>query len=136
VLCDDYAHHPTEIKATLSACRLYCDMVDIKDVIVIWQPHKYSRTVDNLSSFKQCFKGCAKLIILPVWSVNNDITKEEANIDFEKEFKQYNIFLANNVKAKDGSLEVFYKKQNLLCEIKKGFIVGVGAGDITYQLRN
>jgi len=135
VLCDDYAHHPTEIKATLSACRLYCDMVDIQDLIVVWQPHRYSRTVDNLDAFKKCFKGCLKLIILPVWSVNSDLSKEEANIDFAKEFEHFNCILANKVVAKTNNLQVYDDKDNLIDELKSGFVVGVGAGDITYQLR-
>ncbi len=68
ILIDDYAHHPTEIKKTLASIKEYANLNNIDKVSAIWQPHKYSRTIDNLENFKLCFDGCDELIILPVWS--------------------------------------------------------------------
>jgi UDP-N-acetylmuramate--alanine ligase len=130
IVIDDYAHHPTEIKATLESVKLYKDMTDIEKTIVIWQPHKYSRTQDNLEAFKECFKGCDELIILPVWSVAEKIL----DIDFINEFASYNPTFADSVKNDDNKLELI-KDGQLIGEIDKGLIIGVGAGDITYQLR-
>ena len=130
VVIDDYAHHPTEINATMKSVFLYNNFINIKNVTVIWQPHKYSRTFDNLEAFKLCFKGCDTLVILPVWTVAEDIIY----IDFENEFKHYNLVFAHNVLTKDGSVELV-KDNKTFQTITKGMVVGVGAGDITYQLR-
>jgi len=130
VLIDDYAHHPTEIIATLESVELYREKKDLKEIVVIWQPHKYSRTLDNLDYFKRCFKGCDKLIILPVWTV----AEEVKHINFEKEFEHYNLVLADKIKAKDGKLDLI-RNDEVIETIDSGIILGVGAGDITYQLR-
>lgn len=129
VLIDDYAHHPTEIEATLKSVELYKSLTPHKIVTVIWQPHKYSRTMDNLDSFKKCFKGVDKLIILPVWTVSETILE----IDFPKEFAHYNPVFADYVK-KDKVIKI-YKDEKIIDTLDNGIILGVGAGDITYQLR-
>jgi len=130
IIIDDYAHHPTEIKVTMQSVKLYNDLKNIKQTTVIWQPHKYSRTQDNLEAFKKCFDGCDKLIILPVWTVAEKILL----IDFVHEFSHYNPIFATKVVSKNGMLEVL-NGDEVIDTICEGTILGVGAGDITYQLR-
>lgn len=130
VLIDDYAHHPTEIVATLESVKVYKKQKGLEYTTVIWQPHKYSRTIDNLEYFKTCFKGCDKLIILPVWSVAEEIK----NIDFAKEFQAYNTIIADKISVTSGKIELI-KEDEVFHTIDNGMVVGVGAGDITYQLR-
>ncbi len=130
IIIDDYAHHPTEIKVTLDSVKVYQNLIDIDDIIVIWQPHKYSRTKDNLEEFKRCFNKCDKLIILPVWTVAEPIL----DIDFAKEFSAYNPIFVDKVEVKDDKLFLI-KDEKVIQNISKGIVLGVGAGDITYQLR-
>lgn len=130
VVIDDYAHHPTEITATLKSVKIYKKYTDLDKVTVIWQPHKYSRTLDNLDEFRRCFFGCDELIILPVWSVN----EEAQEIDFKSIFSYYNVTLASSVKTSEGQIEVI-KDDQVIKTIDSGIVLGVGAGDITYQLR-
>jgi len=130
ILIDDYGHHPTEIEATIRSAREYAKLMDIKKVIAIWQPHKYSRTLDNLDRFVECFDGVDELIILPVWNVG----EKEVDIDFEKHFKKYNPKFADKIK-REGSKIKLLKSQKSIDELKEGLIIGFGAGDITYQLR-
>ena len=130
IVIDDYAHHPTEIIATLESVKLYKKYKSLDKTIVIWQPHKYSRTIDNLEYFKKCFKGCDQLIILPVWTVAEEIK----DIDFEKEFAHYNTLLCDKVVAKNDKLELLIQ-DTIVKTITDGIVVGVGAGDITYQMR-
>ncbi|WP_275078167.1 glutamate ligase domain-containing protein, partial [Helicobacter pylori] len=48
ILIDDYAHHPTEIGATLKSARIYANLLNTQEkIVVIWQAHKYSRLMDN-----------------------------------------------------------------------------------------
>ncbi len=60
VIIDDYGHHPTEIKATLDSVKTYAKLKNIEKITAIWQPHKYSRTIDNMQVFVECFDGVAK----------------------------------------------------------------------------
>jgi len=131
IIIDDYAHHPTEIKATFESVNLYNRYKQLSKKIIIWQPHKYSRTMDNLAAFKECFKGCDELIILPVWSVAEEIRE----IDFAKEFTNYNTTLCTKINTTQGMIELLDVGNNVIREIKEGLVLGVGAGDITYQLR-
>jgi len=131
IIIDDYAHHPTEIKATFESVNLYNNYKKLQKKIIIWQPHKYSRTMDNLPAFKECFQGCDELIILPVWSVAEEIKE----IDFAKEFSDYNITLCAKVQTKMGKIMLLDTHNMVQKTITNGIILGVGAGDITYQLR-
>jgi len=131
VLIDDYAHHPTEINATIKSVSLYSNLKNLDKKVVIWQPHKYSRTIDNLEEYKLCFKGCDELIILPVFAAG----EEKVEINFKKEFANYEPIFASSVKGTSDTLEVL-KDGKVIKTYDKGIIIGVGAGDITYQLRN
>lgn len=130
VIIDDYGHHPTEIKATLASVKEYAQLKGFDKITAIWQPHKYSRTVDNLDAFIKCFDGAQELIILPVWSAG-EVPRE---IDFEEKFKEYNLTMADSITRVDNSITVVKDDKNLET-INSGIIVGFGAGDITYQIR-
>ncbi|HHD84328.1 MAG TPA: UDP-N-acetylmuramate--L-alanine ligase [Campylobacteraceae bacterium] len=130
VLIDDYAHHPTEIEATIKSARKYARLMGLKRVIAIWQPHKYSRTIDNLEKFKECFAGIDELVILPVYNVG----EEPRFIDFERHFSKYHPLFADRVMPEGGSLKLL-RDASQIKAFDEGLIIGLGAGDITYQLR-
>jgi UDP-N-acetylmuramate--alanine ligase len=60
---DDYAHHPTEIKATLEGFK---DSVK-RRIVVLFQPHLYSRTRDFYEEFGKSFFSCDCLILAPIY---------------------------------------------------------------------
>jgi UDP-N-acetylmuramate--alanine ligase len=63
VLVDDYGHHPAEIRATLAAARrAYSGRV-----IVVFQPHRYTRTQSLFEEFTRAFNDCDVLIVVPVY---------------------------------------------------------------------
>ncbi len=64
LVVDDYAHHPTEVKATLSAAR---DGWPEKRIIAVFQPHLYSRTQQLYKEFGSSFFDAEKLIITDVY---------------------------------------------------------------------
>ncbi len=130
VIIDDYAHHPTEIEATIKSARKYARLLGLRRVTAIWQPHKYSRTIDNLQKFKECFAGIDNLVILPVYRAG----EKEQFIDFEKHFGNYEPTFADYVQ-RDGSNLKIIKDEKTLDNLHEGLIIGLGAGDITYQLR-
>lgn len=64
VYIDDYAHHPAEIEATLTAAReLYPD----RKVTVVFQPHLFSRTRDFMDDFAQSLSIADEVILLPIY---------------------------------------------------------------------
>ncbi|NQT95132.1 MAG: UDP-N-acetylmuramate--L-alanine ligase [Candidatus Omnitrophica bacterium] len=63
---DDYAHHPTEIKATL---KVACNMPH-KRLIVVFQPHRFSRTKLLKKEFAQAFDNAGYLILTDIYAAN------------------------------------------------------------------
>lgn len=61
---DDYGHHPTEIKATLSALR---EKYKDKRLVVLFQPHRYSRTKILLKEFGKALREGNEVILLPIY---------------------------------------------------------------------
>ncbi|WP_172200342.1 UDP-N-acetylmuramate--L-alanine ligase [Campylobacter sp. RM16188] len=130
VLIDDYAHHPTEIKATLKSVFEYAKLLGISKITAIFQPHRYTRLSANLQGFKECFKGIDELVILPVYAAG----EEPIEIDMKEEFKEYNPIMTTHVSREDDSI-VFFDEFGVKNLLDDGLVIGFGAGDITYQLR-
>ncbi len=128
-IIDDYAHHPTEIEATIKSAKLYAKLGGFDKITAIWQPHKWSRTMDNLEHFISCFEGVDALVILPVWAVN----EEPRELDFALTFKKYSPILANKIKRNPNSVTLLLDEKQIT--LNSGVVIGFGAGDITYQLR-
>jgi UDP-N-acetylmuramate--alanine ligase len=64
---DDYAHHPTEVAATINAA---VSLSDFKRVIVLFQPHRYSRTQAFEREFGASFDKAYKVVLLDVYSAS------------------------------------------------------------------
>lgn len=61
---DDYAHHPTEIQATLSAAR---ERFPGRRIWAVWQPHTYSRTKRLLNDFAASFDDADRVVVLDIF---------------------------------------------------------------------
>lgn len=68
MVVDDYAHHPTEVKATLSAARQGWD----RRIVAVFQPHLYSRTRDFYRDFATAFLKCDQLVVLDVYPAREE----------------------------------------------------------------
>ncbi|MCM8760658.1 MAG: UDP-N-acetylmuramate--L-alanine ligase [Candidatus Omnitrophica bacterium] len=71
MLIDDYAHHPTEIKAVLDACRTWKG----RRIIAVFQPHRYTRTKLLADEFGKCFGGVDKLILSDIYAASEKAIK-------------------------------------------------------------
>jgi UDP-N-acetylmuramate--alanine ligase len=71
VVVDDYAHHPTEIRATLEAAR---GRFPGHPLWAVWQPHTYSRTATLLADFAQAFDAADHVIVLPIYAARETDT--------------------------------------------------------------
>jgi UDP-N-acetylmuramate--alanine ligase len=64
IVIDDYAHHPTEIRATLAAAR---ERYPGRRLWAVWQPHTYSRTKLLLDEFAESFALVDRVIALDIY---------------------------------------------------------------------
>jgi UDP-N-acetylmuramate--alanine ligase len=119
---DDYAHHPSEIKSSLLALKeKYTD----KKILVIFQPHLYSRTKSFLEGFAEVLRQfCDRVIVLPIYAARE---KPDGTIDsmmlVEKIYEDKAEHADNFFEATKLSLD-----KNINTE---WIIVTVGAGDVS-----
>ena len=120
---DDYAHHPTEIRASLAAIR---QKYQLKHIWCVFQPHQYSRTRFLLDDFAESFKLADMTIVPEIYFVrDSQETKKEVNAEMLVEKMQEN-----------GTNAVFIETFEAICDYLKRnvspgeLVVTMGAGDI------
>jgi len=69
IVVDDYGHHPTEIKVTLQAAR---DCWPERRMVVVFQPHRYTRTRALFDEFSRAFYQSDVLVVLPIYAASED----------------------------------------------------------------
>ena len=67
LVVDDYGHHPTEIKATLAAAR-----TSGRRVVVLFQPHRFTRTRDLMDEFARSFYGADVVLVADIYAASED----------------------------------------------------------------
>ena len=67
-MVDDYGHHPTEIRATLVAAR-ECHP---RQLHVIFQPHRFTRTRDLMEEFAGAFTAADSVVVLPIYAASEE----------------------------------------------------------------
>ncbi|MGA3162380.1 MAG: UDP-N-acetylmuramate--L-alanine ligase [Terracidiphilus sp.] len=65
---DDYGHHPTEIRATLAAAR----ECGYKKIHVVFQPHRFTRTLDLMEQFAGAFVDADTVVVLPIYAASEE----------------------------------------------------------------
>ena len=121
-IVDDYAHHPTEIKATLSAS----ENVPHNKLWCIFQPHTYTRTIALFNEFAEAFEKADKLILAEIYAAR------EKNI-----YKISSAQLAEKIKETHPHKEVLFMEDFAAIadyvddQAQRGdMVITMGAGDI------
>lgn len=122
LIIDDYAHHPTEIKATLETLKNWQN----KPIIAVFEPHRFSRTKFFLDDFVDAFEGVDMLVILPVYAaseqehqgISSDLLVERCRERYGKR-----VFAAT-----DFENAVQLLKQNVQ---PNSVVITLGAGNVT-----
>lgn len=118
---DDYSHHPTEIKATLSAAK----QKHPNKIIAIFQPHTYSRTKELLDDFATAFFDADVVIIPDIYAAREVDDGSISSEDLVNKIKEQNV---NAMYIKDFNEIVKYVKE--IAE-PNDIILTLGAGDVT-----
>lgn len=124
---DDYAHHPSEINATLAAARIQADGLSEfpqKRVVAVFQPHRYSRTQTFLKEFGQCFSSADVVVVTDIYSageaklddisgerVAQEIAKHHSQVVYQPSLQAVRRFLTENLQP--GDLAIFLGAGNL-----------------------
>lgn len=116
IYIDDYAHHPTELNACLSAVK---ELYPNKKTLVVFQPHLFSRTQDFVDDFARSLAQVSELILLDIYPA-----REKPIEGVTSEWLLAKIDLKNKEVC---SLE---KAMELIKEKEFDVIVTVGAGNI------
>ena len=118
---DDYAHHPTEIRAALCAAR---EKFPTRKITVVFQPHLYSRTKLLLNDMAVSFKSIDKVLIAPIYAARE---KKDQSISSSILVDEINKNTSNAQAYENFSDIEAYLRENTG---KDDIIITMGAGDV------
>lgn len=119
-LIEDYAHHPTEIRATISTAK----SITKNDIFCFFQPHTYSRTLALFDEFSKCFDGVDELILLDIYAARE---KDPGNINSKELGDKIRSYGQKCYNAKDFDDALSYARG----KIKDGdLFLTIGAGNV------
>jgi len=122
LIMDDYAHHPTEIKVTLHAIR---QSWGNRRIIVVFQPHRYTRTKLLAEKFGKVFFDADRVIINDIYSANEPPIIGISGKTIFNELKKSNHSHIKYIPSKKDTLNYLYEI------IQPGdIIITMGAGDV------
>ena len=120
---DDYAHHPTEIKSILEGVH---NVNSNRDIISVFEPHRYSRVISLKTEFSKCFSKSKKVVVCPLYAAG------------ERKVPKFNLNNFANLIAKNSKTQVIIVKNEIELKrylqknlISNEIIIGMGAGIIS-----
>lgn len=119
-IIDDYAHHPTEIKATLNTAK----KIDHNKVYCVFQPHTYTRTKTLFDEFTHCFNECDELILMDIYAAREKDTGLVSSEELGNAIRATGV-KCTNVHSHDEALEFVKSKLS-----DGDLLLTVGAGDV------
>lgn len=119
---DDYAHHPTEIQSTLQGIR---QAVPGRRLVVVFQPHRYSRTQTCLGSYGKIFETVDQLIITDIFAAGESPIAELSHVTIQEEIQSVSAVICEYVPRSAISHYLSHALQ------PHDVLVTLGAGDVT-----
>ncbi len=119
---DDYAHHPTEVKATLAAAK----QKEHNKIIAVFQPHTYSRTKELLNDFSTSFSDADIVVITDIYAAREVDDGSVSAKDLVDLLRKNKVNATHISKFEDIAKFVKEKME------PNDLILTVGAGDITH----
>ncbi|HEY4485544.1 MAG TPA: UDP-N-acetylmuramate--L-alanine ligase, partial [Nitrospiria bacterium] len=121
MIVDDYGHHPTEIKATLAAARSGWD----RRLLVVFQPHRYSRTRDLMEEFATSFYQADAMFLTEIYAAGEAPIEGVSAFTLYEEIRRHGHKEVHYIKDQAGIVET------LQSVVKPGdMVLTLGAGDI------
>jgi UDP-N-acetylmuramate--alanine ligase len=122
LVVDDYGHHPTEIKATLAAAKIGSAG---RRIVVLFQPHRYSRTHDLMEEFARSFNNADVLFVTDIYAASEDPIEGVTGEILTEAIKSYGHKNAQYVGPLEGAAETLRE------QVRAGdLVITLGAGTI------
>jgi UDP-N-acetylmuramate--alanine ligase len=119
---DDYGHHPTEVKATLAAARLG----SFRRILVLFQPHRFSRTQHLLEEFGTAFHQADEVYLLDIYAASEQAIAGVSTKALLEKLQAYGHRSAHYLGSMDESVESI---TNAACP--GDLIITLGAGNVS-----
>ncbi|MBL8182687.1 MAG: UDP-N-acetylmuramate--L-alanine ligase [Blastocatellia bacterium] len=123
MVVDDYGHHPTEILATLSAAK---NGGGSRRTVVIFQPHRYSRTQELMEEFALSFNNADVLFVTDIYAASEQPIEGITAEILTENIRKYGHKNANYVGDIDGALDIVMPQLQ-----ENDLVITLGAGTIT-----
>ncbi len=122
LVVDDYGHHPTEIKATLAAAKIGSMG---RRIVVLFQPHRYTRTQDQMEEFARSFNNADVLYVTDIYAASEDPIEGVTAETLTDAVKRYGHKNAEYIGPLDGAAET------LRDQLREGdMLITLGAGSV------
>jgi UDP-N-acetylmuramate--alanine ligase len=122
LVVDDYGHHPTEIKATLAAAKIGSSG---RRMVVLFQPHRYSRTKDLMDEFARSFNNADVLLVADIYAASEDPIDGITSEALTDAIKRYGHKNAHYIGALELAAEVLQR------QVRAGdLVITLGAGPV------
>jgi UDP-N-acetylmuramate--alanine ligase len=122
LLVDDYAHHPEEIKATISGAR---ERYPKKNIWVVFHPHTFTRTKALLPEFSQSFSDADNVIVLDIYGSAREIEGGVHSQDLVKQINKYDYEKAEYLATIPEVVEFLKDKLS-----DNDIVIAMGAGNV------
>lgn len=123
MVVDDYGHHPTEIMATLDTAKRSSEE---RRTVVIFQPHRYTRTQDLMNDFARSFNNADVLFVLDIYPASEQPIEGVNSKVLTEKIKQFGHKDANYIGDIENALE------KILERLQEGdLVITLGAGNVT-----
>jgi len=128
LIYDDYAHHPLEIKAVLTAAREWFPQ---RRIVAVFQPHTYSRTKALFSQFASSFKGASVVALMDIYSSARE--KKDPNVSSKRLAQETKKYVKKSYYIGEHREATNWIKKN----VRRGdLLLTLGAGDVFYLHKN
>jgi UDP-N-acetylmuramate--alanine ligase len=119
---DDYGHHPTEVKATLAAAKLS----PYRNVHVLFQPHRYSRTKHLMDEFGTAFHQADRLYLLDIYAASEPSIEGVSSDALLEKVRAFGHRSAEYVSSIDEGVEA------IVAAVQPGdLVITLGAGNVS-----
>ena len=126
-LIDDYGHHPTEVIAVVNTVR---DVWPTSKLIMVYQPHRYTRTADLFSEFVSVLSSVDELILLDVYSAGEQEIAGATSLDLVKAIEIKRDFKVKHARDIQDSVDILES----LCRSDDVVLIQ-GAGNVSLVSR-
>ncbi len=124
---DDYGHHPTEIFETIKTAR---ESRKNKEIVVIFEPHRYTRTKACWAQFLHCFNNADRVFIAPIYPANEEAIDGINSRSLSSDINQLHPNLTEHFESWE-TIRTFVKE----AKSKDMLLLALGAGSVGKKVK-